>query len=292
MNAEDLENVLKEGEQQPEGDTSAAVETPQEDEVVVKAKEKGWLPQEEFKGDPEDWVEAKEFLAREPLYKAIHKQSRENKKLMEMNQEIKKMLVKVQKTSYEQALKDLKVKYDQAAESNDVKTAVEVHSQIKELEQEASAPAIRTPEDAAATAFNDWVEENNWYATDKMLQRYANGVGSELIREKMAEKDEGEILSVAELNKIYQEVTQTVKESFPDKFQNKARGKPSAITEPSKRTVTKPTTSKKVTFENLPNEAQEAYKMLVKSKSNPRGVFETGDDYIESYLAGGGELRG
>lgn len=34
------------------------------DEVVVKAKEMGWVPQEDFKGDPKNWRDAEEFVSR------------------------------------------------------------------------------------------------------------------------------------------------------------------------------------------------------------------------------------
>ena len=59
MNEEDLENVLIE---QKEIEKPLENEAPQEDDAVVKAKEKGWLPQEEFQGNPEDWVDAKTFV--------------------------------------------------------------------------------------------------------------------------------------------------------------------------------------------------------------------------------------
>ena len=51
--------------------------------VETKAREKGWKPLEEFDGDPETFVPAKEYVEREPLYKALHKANREIKKMKE-----------------------------------------------------------------------------------------------------------------------------------------------------------------------------------------------------------------
>lgn len=34
----------------------------------TKAREMGWTPKEEFKGDPDKWVDAKDWVERAPLY--------------------------------------------------------------------------------------------------------------------------------------------------------------------------------------------------------------------------------
>ena len=38
--------------------------TPQPAETEDKARRLGWVPKEEFKGDPENWRSADEFMAR------------------------------------------------------------------------------------------------------------------------------------------------------------------------------------------------------------------------------------
>jgi hypothetical protein len=43
------------------------------EEVAAKAARHGWKPLEEYEGDPDTWVDAKEFLGRAPLFERINK---------------------------------------------------------------------------------------------------------------------------------------------------------------------------------------------------------------------------
>lgn len=265
-------------------------DTVQTPSLEDRARERGWISKEEFQGDPEDFVDAREFLAREPLYKAIHKHSRENKRLMEMNKEIKKLLLDTRKTAYSQAMKDLKAEYEAAAERGDVKAAVEAHGKMQEIEQEVKEKPTKQP--AASDVFKSWAKENKWYNEDKVLKRYANGVGSELLNERLAQLGEDEVVSDDDLQEIYDQVAKEVKEAYPDKF--KTRSNKGTVVESNTRTTAhnNTTSSKnKASYGDLPDEVQEIYRLVVKSKSNPNGTFDSGEEYIESYLAGGGTLR-
>src|SRR5512138_1524244 len=45
------------------------------------AREKGWRPKEEYEGDHEAWVDAEEFIKRQPLFDKIKSQSKKLKEL-------------------------------------------------------------------------------------------------------------------------------------------------------------------------------------------------------------------
>ena len=45
--------------------------TPELTEVEKTAYEEGWRPKEEFSGETERWVPAKEFMDRKPLFQKI-----------------------------------------------------------------------------------------------------------------------------------------------------------------------------------------------------------------------------
>jgi len=48
------------------------VDEPKADPLADKARASGWRPKEEFEGDPDEWVDAGEFVRRKPLFDQIH----------------------------------------------------------------------------------------------------------------------------------------------------------------------------------------------------------------------------
>ena len=69
-------------EQEQQGQQQEQViEQPKVDPYEDKARATGWRPLEEFEGDPETWVDAKEFLGRAPLFDKIKHQTKKQKEL-------------------------------------------------------------------------------------------------------------------------------------------------------------------------------------------------------------------
>lgn len=56
-------------------------EQPQYAPIQLEAIEQGWIPREEFDGDPDKFIDAAEFVRRGELFKKIESQSREVKQL-------------------------------------------------------------------------------------------------------------------------------------------------------------------------------------------------------------------
>lgn len=274
--------------------TESVIETPPE-EVVVKptveeiAREKGWKPEAEYEGDSETWVDADEFVKREPLYKALHKVNRENKKLKEMLVEVKTMFKNVQETSKAQAMQDLKQQFEQASAEGNIKQAVQVHDKMKELD---AVPAPKNQGNEIEAAFTQWKQENAWFDSDPTLRRFANGYANEVILDKC--KDLGvkvDELTLDDVNEIYAEVAKQVKNEFPDKFVNPNRKRAATVNESSKRTSNtgdNGTGKKKYSLKDLPDDTTRVVaRNLLRSK-----VFETEAEYMEQYIAGGGTLAG
>lgn len=267
------ENLQKE-EEIPEQEQQEQHE--ERNEVEVQARGKGWRPKEEYEGDPSDWVDADEFVKREPLYKAIHKANRETKRIKQQNDHIKKMLKDVQENAKKQALSELQKAYAQAAENNDVKTAVETHSKIVQLEKQDETEL----KDDANVIFEEWVEANSWYNEDKALRREATALGYGL---NAADPD-------MPMEELYAEVERLIKERHPDKFGMKK--KVSSVTQSTTRTTTTKPQKNGKGLSSLPEEVQQIAKLSIKSKYNPNGVFDSEEEYVEAYIAGGGQLRG
>jgi hypothetical protein len=271
-------------------DEIIAEEVIKEDVVTTDedvASTKGWKPKESFTGDPNEWVDAKEFLAREPLYKALHRHSRENKQLREAMDNVVGMFKKSEATAKERAMTELREQFEAAAEVRDVKKAIEVRDKMKELESSGVTPGENKVD--STKVLNDWKAENDWFDSDPKLRRFANGLGSELYAERVkANGKEG--LSIEELKEIYTEVSKAVKNEFPEKFVNPNRQRHDSVNTTNKRTSTDSKSNGKVPgIDKLPDDAKVVALKVVKSARNPKGMDP--EKYIEMYLAAGGTLK-
>ncbi len=170
-------------------------------EIETQAREMGWRPKEEFKGDEAKWVDASTFVERGehvlPIVKETNKRLRgelatTNAKLNEVtaaltaSQESIKALEKYHqadvKTKVDKARADLKAQLVAAKKAGDVEGEVELTEELTRLNTAESAAATR--EDAGATAgekgavrvnkdytnepeFIAWKEDNPWFGDDE-----------------------------------------------------------------------------------------------------------------------------
>ena len=210
----------------------------QEEEIIQEtvteksARTGGWKPKEEFDGDPEEWVTAKEFLRRGEYFNKIHNQNRKIKQLENALETMAGHHKRVFESAYNKAKSDLKRQRAQAIDDGDGQ-AVEViedhmeqletkyqeeskHLDIKIQEEEETQQKSQQQSNTPNPDFVRWVADNNWFYTDTPLRAFAEQVGVQ-----HAVSNPG--ISNAE---IYDYVTQQVKEHFPEKFGSK-KEKPS-----------------------------------------------------------------
>lgn len=264
-------------------DTKKNDEVVDEPTVEDKAKEKGWVPLEEYTGDKDEWVEAKEFLAREPLYKALHKVNRNNKKLKETLAEVRKMFNNVHERATSEAMQRLKTQFEQAAAEGNVKEAIEARDKMRELEATPDSEPVDGKQ-----IYTDWVTENKWFTEDKVLRNYANGVGQELINERASERGGINKLTAEDIKDIYDTVTEDVKAQFPDKFMNPNRKKPSTVNDPGRRNPGTSSGKDKVyTIDDLPDEDA-----VRTAKRVMRTAKFSEEQYLKFYREGGGKFKG
>ena len=96
MTEETKDDVLE----TPEG----SLEPTPQDPIEEAARAAGWLPKEEYEGDPAKWVSAEVFNARTPLFEKIEQLTRQIKNLDANNKAVVEHYNKVAKTEYERAL--------------------------------------------------------------------------------------------------------------------------------------------------------------------------------------------
>jgi len=130
----------------------------------AEAKEMGWVPQDQFKGDPEKWRPADEFVRRgEDILPIVRKQNEklhgELKELRETNERMSRMFEKTlarERGEAERRIEALKAESRLAVKAGDDAKADQIDQQIESLKQEAKeAPKAKTyadfPEDYQPT---------------------------------------------------------------------------------------------------------------------------------------------
>lgn len=237
--------------------------------IQLKAIDQGWIPKEEFDGDPEEFIDAPEFVRRGELFKKIESQSKELKAVRKALEAFGQHHSKVKEIEYERALKSLKESRKQALTDGEVERALALEDKIDEVQAEkaqmvndAAAAAQVEDTDTYNPLMQSWVDRNPWYETDDIMRAAADGVGMKLHKEGHSP---AEVLDLVE---------KKIRKEFAHKFQNPARNKPSAV-EPSTRQAS----SSKDTFKLSAEEEQ----IMRKIVSVTPGYTEA--DYIKELKA-------
>ena len=184
-----------------------------------KAMEQGWVPQDEWDGDPEQWRPAKEFLDRGELFKKIEDQNRTIKEFKRALDDLKGHHAKTRETEYARALQALKAQKIAALEEGDAAAVIKLDDQIDLVKDEQSklktAPA--ETQNQPNPEFTEWVDKNKWYENSQPMRAYADALGRDLAYKGLAP------------SAVLKEVERQVREEFPNKFSNPNRNKPGAV---------------------------------------------------------------
>jgi len=205
-----------------EGVDGGVKDAPKEQEyspVELRAMESGWVPEDQWEGEPELWRPAKEYVDRGELFKKIDDQNRTIKDFKRALDDLKGHHSRVRETEYARALVALKGQKKTALEDGDAEEVIKIDDQIDLVREEQKRLAQATPPQDAAPApeFTNWVDRNKWYETSEPMRAYADSLGRKLAAAGSSPTD------------VLKEVERQVKQEFPHKFTNPNRGKPGAV---------------------------------------------------------------
>jgi hypothetical protein len=204
----------------PDVNDTPNTDAPKLSAAEEKAREQGWVPQEEWEGDPEQWRPAKEFLDRGELFKKIEDQNRTIKEFKKALEDLKGHHAKTRDTEYRRALETLKAQKVQAIEEGDAQSVVKIDDQIDLVKEEQRKLATQAYEPAVPELnpeFVAWTDRNKWYERDENMKIFADALGQRLAA---AGRSPSAVLA---------EVERQVREEFPHKFKNPNRDKPGAV---------------------------------------------------------------
>ena len=242
-------------------------------ETVNEAKRQGWVPQDEYDGPSEKWVDAETFVKKGKEINALLRKDNEflKREISEMKStmmEFKKFSADNEKRAYERALSELREQKKQAVSQGDGDKLLEVDDAIEELKEQRA----RESQEAKKTtnqidpSFVEWNDENKWFGKDTELTEEANLIG-ETIKRRQPTLIGREFLD---------EVTKRVKKMYPEKFTNANRDKPSPVEATTGNKMS--AKSGKHSFNDLPPEAKSACIKFEKQK------LLTREEYIKDFF--------
>lgn len=235
----------------PEVETSATPEV-KADPFEAKALELGWRPKEEWDGPDEEFIDAKEFVRRKPLFEKIEHQSKSIKQLTQAFEALKTHHTKVKESEYQRALKSLKEARRIAMADGETERALAYEEKIEEVEAQKAefdkdVDQVQIPtEPQEHPTFVAWREKNGWYGRDEDLTAFADGLGPRLARNGLSPEE------------VLREITKRAVDQFPAKFRNPNRDRAGGVEAPSRKTPAPDTFS-------MSQEERDVMKKFVKS---------------------------
>lgn len=199
------------------------VAKPELTEIEKRASSDGWVPKDEWDGDPEQWRPAKEFVDRGELFKKIEDQNKTIKEVRRALEEFGQHHAKVRDVEFQRALNTLKSQKKDALEQGEAEKVVDIDERIDLVKDAQKAaryqPVVNVPDlPESNPVFNNWVERNGWYQNNKAMRAYADRIGNEL-------GAQGNISPTD----LLREVESEVKKEFAHKFNNPNRDKATAV---------------------------------------------------------------
>lgn len=258
----------------------------------------GWVPQEEWKGNPDQWRPAEDFVKRgEEILPIVNKHNKELKQELATLKDDVAMIAKVTKqqvvdaeqagydkakAEYEGRLEALQKQKFDAVQEGDLEAFQKAEGDIANLNQ----PEPPKKDEPAAQpqvnpVFEDWSKQNTWYIPDPAnpgdggdqdLTAFAEGFGRQIAAQHDLNSPEG-------MEKFYTAIGEKVKATFPQKFENPNRNEP-GMTQPGSTGPSRK--QKKTTWADLPDSAKQAFGRQEQMMKN-KGFEFTKEQYLKIY---------
>lgn len=264
-------------------------------EIVEKARKFGWVPKEEFHGDVETWRDADEFVKRgdeilgyvrkdrdKALEKALKAENEVNALKATMS-EFKKFTDAAEDRAYERALKDLKADKAKAIALGDGDLVIEIDEEIDKVKDQKRNMVAQPAQNQQVDLSEQKVIYDNWLAEGNQI--FENDL--EVVQMSMAFSDvvrrDPKLKDITGLD-FLEEVAKRVKKALPEKFENPARTRASAVGNSSDAGAGR-SGAKKRSYADLPADAKKACDDFVTTKIDGKPLM-TQEDYVKKYFEG------
>lgn len=202
-----------------------------------EARTIGWHDNRDRLPEGKKFVDPVEFMERNPLYKKVKQLTVSFDQLSSHYQKVSEMEYKKAELEFNVKLETLKKEKVKALDDSDHEKVVQIDEKIRSTEKPSKKKEPPDP------IFIEWKENNPWYDKDKFLTFEADDIANKLIS--------SELYGV----KLFDEVTDIIKQKYPDKFKNPNREKPSSV----ESGANIPNKKKTASVKDLVDEEKEAY---------------------------------
>ena len=255
-----------------------------EAEIQTKAEAKGWKPQNQWEGNPEDWVPAREFLGRQSLFDKIaslkHDLYATRKQHQAEMASIKKYIADMSEVEFKKAQAELKAQRRQAVQDGDLERADNIEEQLdtlkeKRAETKAATQQPQTPQEPVA--LTEWRKDNEWFDKDPELRAEAEAIGIGLASKnrEQFQRDPRVILD---------QVTERIKKMYPEKFESKPAPR-STVESGTRRTTSSTTRSGELDWSDLTDDQKRIGNTIIKSGALDAKAKKNKVSPKEQYLA-------
>ena len=172
-----------------QGETLEASQQP--NAVEIKAKDMGWRPLEDFDGNPDEFIDAGEFVRRKPLFDKIETTTKQLKNVSKSLDYLKEHYQKVKETEYNRAIADLNAQRKAAKKEGNNSLEVDIEDAVERVTKERDefldeVQAMNVPEPTVSPVFEQWLTKNSWYKNTTSMRLYADDLGVKLHKSGMS----------------------------------------------------------------------------------------------------------
>lgn len=241
-----------------------------------EAKAMGWTPKDQFKGDPEKWRPADEFVERGknmlPIVQAqVKRQEREIAELRQTTREFAEHNRKADERAMAKAMATLKTQRAEAVAAGDGEAFAKADEAIDKLKEQTPANDKKDDGQADDPVFKEWESRNKWME-DADMREEATALATYLRNHpKHKEKTGSDFLEL---------LTKEVKAKFPDKFTNPRRESAASVegSTPAPRKGGK-------SYADMPAEARAACDRMAKNGyTDAKKAADFKAQYVKTYF--------
>jgi hypothetical protein len=253
-----------------EGATEAPVSSQDNRDWETEAREMGWVPEEEYKGErkPAKFKTAQEFVEDIPPYvrKLLEKAESKAEERFKRLEKVHEKTVKKITAIHEQEMAGLKAQRKEAIKAGDVELVEQLDEELEKRRDDA--PLTDDPKAKKAEAEKAFGEANPWYGSNRKMTAFARGISQDLAADK-PDMTFDENVSL---------VLKAVREEFPEYFDIKPAANGHAAVEGGGNEPS-PNGRAGPLFSKLPPEAKAQCAKDVKA-----GLYKNNEEWAKEYL--------
>lgn len=221
---------------EPQKPETQEEQTPQLTPTEQKAMSMGWRPRDAWHGPEEEFIDAAEFIRRQPLFEKIEHTTKKLRNVENALQQLTAHHAKVREIEYQRALTALRHEKREALKEGNTEQALILEDQIEEMAAAHQQAMAVTPqyvpqqESGPTPEFKHWVQYNEWYLNDADMRDFADTVAMKYLTDKQRQG----LQPMQE--EVFAHVEKRVKQAYAEKFENPNRQRPGMVSSGDRQT--------------------------------------------------------